>query len=165
MLVFACTFFLALLGIIPALTLMLFRGTRRTAGLVWIACVSTLLFSVPGIRMSHYVCRYGFERMAERTKPLIAAIRKFEREEGRPPAELGELVPTYIATIPATGIGAYPEYRYEKLENDSDPWELRVDCGRGPLNWDEFYYRPSEKYGERPSGWVEPMGTWAYFHE
>jgi len=115
--------------------------------------------------MSHYVRRYAFEKLAERTKPLIAAISTYEKDRGSAPAELGELVPTYIATIPATGISAYPEYRYEKLEKDTDPWELRVDCGQGFSNWDEFYYRPSEQYGQRYGGWVEPMGTWAYFHE
>lgn len=165
MLVFMFTFLVALVGLLPALTLMIFQRTRRTAGLIWVSCVSTLLFSFLGIGVSTFVYRYGFEQMAERTKPLIAAIRKFEKEEGRAPAELKELVPKYIAAVPSTGIGAYPEYRYEKLEKDSDPWELRVDCSRGPLNWDEFYYRPSEKYGKRYGGWVEPMGTWAYFHE
>lgn len=165
MLTFVCSFLFALLGLVPALTLMLFRGTRRTAGLVWIACVSTLLFSIPGVASSHHVRKYGFEQMAERTKPLIAAIKEFEQQEGRAPNELEELVPRYIAVVPSTGVGAYPDYRYEKLEKDSDPWELRVDCGQGLFNWDEFYYRPSEKYGKRYGGWVEPMGTWAYFHE
>lgn len=158
-------FLFALIGLIPALTLMFFRGARRTAGLVWIACICTFIFSVPGIFLSERIRSQEFRKMAIRTKPLIKAIRRFEEEHGCAPAELEDLVPAYIARIPSTGIAAYPEYRYEKLENDSDPWELRVDCGRNILSFDEFYYRPSEKYGKRYGGWVEPMGTWAYFHE
>jgi hypothetical protein len=165
MLIFFLTFCIAMVGFIPALTLMLFPRTRRIAGLVWIACVFTLLFSAPGVVSSYLVRKYGFEQMAERTKPLIAAIKKFEQQEGRAPNGLEELVPKYLFAVPWTGIGAYPKYQYEKLEKDTDPWELRVDCGQGLLNWDEFYYRPSEKYGKRYGGWVEPMGTWAYFHE
>lgn len=165
MILFVFSFLFALLGLVPALTLMLFRGTRRTVGLVWIACVISLLFSLPGISLSHFVRLNGFRQMAERTKPLIAAIKRFEAERKAPPAELEDLVPKYIPQIPSTGIGAYPEYRYERLMDEPDSWELRVDCGLGVLNWDEFFYRPSEKYGERPGGWVEPVGVWAYFHE
>ena len=163
--VFVLVLFLALVGLVPALTMMLFRGTRKAAGLVWIVCVSTLVFSFPGISLSHAIRMQSLSQMAERSKPLIAAIKRFEIEKGSAPQGLEELVPKYISAIPATGIGAYPEYRYQRLENDVDTWELRVDCGVGLLNWDEFFYRPSKKYGKRVGGWVEPCGDWAYFHE
>jgi hypothetical protein len=40
-------------------------------------------------------------------------------------------------------------------------WELSIPCPLGMLNWDEFFYRPSETYPEP----VERIGTWAYVHE
>ncbi len=107
----------------------------------------------------------GFKQMAERTRPLVAAIKKFEKQKGHAPEELEELVPEFVSTLPKTGIGAYPDYHYERLKGENDAWELSVSCGVVILNWDEFFYRPSEKYGERYGGWVEPVGDWAYFHE
>ena len=162
---YASAFLFAAVGLVPALTLMLFRGAHKTIGLIWIACVFTLLFAIVGTRLSNVIRMDEFKKLAIRTKPLISAIKEFEKEEGRAPKELEELVPNYIHEIPSTGITAYPQFRYEKFKNDSEPWRLWLDCGVGYSNWDEFYYNPSETYEARPSGWVEPVDTWAYFHE
>jgi hypothetical protein len=46
------------------------------------------------------------------------------------------------------------------------PWELRVPCSRGILNWDLFFYWPGQRY---PSvgygGSIERIADWAYVHE
>lgn len=158
-------FMVTLVGLVPALTLMLFRGARRTGGLIWIACVCALLSTVPAAIASWDIRMNGFKQMAERTKPLVAAIKKYENQKGHALEQLEDLVPEFLPEVPKTGIGAYPDYHYERLEGETDPWELSVWCGVGISNWDEFFYRPSEKYGERAGGWVEPVGDWAYFHE
>jgi hypothetical protein len=45
-------------------------------------------------------------------------------------------------------------------------WELRIPCSLGILNWDVFFYWPSERYPERIyGGSTERIGRWAYVHE
>jgi hypothetical protein len=46
------------------------------------------------------------------------------------------------------------------------PWELRIDCPRGMLNWDVFFYWPTQRYPNQIyGGSVERIGQWAYVHE
>lgn len=46
------------------------------------------------------------------------------------------------------------------------PWELSIACSTGFLNWDVFFYWPSQQYPEHIyGGSVERMGRWAYVHE
>lgn len=46
------------------------------------------------------------------------------------------------------------------------PWELRIDCSRGMLNWDVFFYWPTQRYPDNIyGGIVERIGDWAYVHE
>lgn len=46
------------------------------------------------------------------------------------------------------------------------PWELRIPCALGILNWDVFFYWPTERYPEQLyDGGIERIGHWAYVHE
>lgn len=46
------------------------------------------------------------------------------------------------------------------------PWELRIDCSRGMLNWDVFFYWPTQRYPNHIyGGVVEGIADWAYVHE
>jgi hypothetical protein len=48
----------------------------------------------------------------------------------------------------------------------SSPWELRVPCSHGLLNWDVFFYWPSRRYPQQAyGGSIERIGDWAYVHE
>lgn len=52
------------------------------------------------------------------------------------------------------------------IEVKQSPWELRVNCGLGFLNWDVFFYWPTEDYPNQIyGGGVEKMANWAYVHE
>ncbi|MCZ6598532.1 MAG: hypothetical protein O7B99_12895 [Planctomycetota bacterium] len=117
----------------------------------------------------HKVRARSFRALAERSQPLVDAIARYHRHQDFPPSSLAALVPEYLDEIPGTGIDPYPEYRYLVLEEGSrfeTPWELRVPCGRGLLNWDVFVYWPSEEYPSAMyGGTVERMGAWAYVHE
>ncbi|MBA3858292.1 MAG: hypothetical protein C0507_15415 [Cyanobacteria bacterium PR.3.49] len=130
-----------------------------------LACLAFLPATALSLFFTHPIRQDGFMQLASRTKPLIAAIEKYEKVNGHAPDKLQDLIPGFMPAIPKTGIGAYPKYRYELLKKEKDSWQLTVDCSRGWLNWDEFYYLPSKKYPERYGGWVELMGDWAYFHE
>lgn len=215
----------------------------------------------------------AFAWLAQRSEPLVAAIKQFESAHGRPPESLEALVPSHLATVPGTEMPAYPSYEYEvfppdgartlhwydlgsrdgqgfvglwkyvegeeshailvmmtsrdgtivEVDVDRMPaaleersfdlarwvdhtgrmamvrdlvatlrpvgrplpsvaetlgppsgslvlvnadWELRVQCPLGMLNWDVFFYWPSEDYPERAyGGSVERIGRWAYVHE
>jgi hypothetical protein len=71
---------------------------------------------------------FAFARLAERSKPLIGAIRAYEQKHGRPPESLAALVPDFLAHVPPTGMGAYPDYRYKVPTNnyEGNPWVLYV---------------------------------------
>ena len=46
------------------------------------------------------------------------------------------------------------------------PWELRIDCSRGMINWDVFFYWPTQRYPNHIyGGVVERIADWAYVHE
>ena len=48
----------------------------------------------------------------------------------------------------------------------SSPWELRVDCPIGFLNWDVFFYWPTQNYPDGIyGGAIERIADWAYVHE
>jgi len=46
------------------------------------------------------------------------------------------------------------------------PWELRVRCSWGLMNWDVFFYWPTTNYPKYIyGGETEIIGDWAYVHE
>ena len=155
----------ALIGLVLSVFFLLFSGTRGYAALAFAGCLSALCLFMPGFLLSREIRMTALRQMGVRTKPLIAAIEKYEKTKGHAPQELADLVPEFLSAVPKTGIGAYPNYDYTRLKDDSDAWELSVGCSVGLMNWDEFFYRPSKKYEKRYGGWIEPAGDWAYFHE
>jgi hypothetical protein len=115
--------------------------------------------------------RSAFAELAERSQPLVDAIKAYQVAHGGPPASLEKLVPEFLPSIPTTGMRAYPDYEYsvahEKREMDGNEWMLVVFTPSGGINFDQFFYYPSEKYPEYYWGGnrVEPIRNWAYVHE
>ncbi|MEK6643234.1 MAG: hypothetical protein AABZ08_04940 [Planctomycetota bacterium] len=120
-------------------------------------------------RIGSAVRRDAFAALAIRSKPLVAAIRAYERDHGSPPEILNNLVPDYLASIPSTGMGAYPTYRYgtdHVAKQWKNPWVLYVFTPSGGINFDEFAYLPNQNYpSEDSSGYWERIEDWAYLHE
>ena len=53
----------------------------------------------------------------------------------------------------------------KRMLRDS-PWELRIECSWGMLNWDVFFYWPTTNYPNYIYGGdTERIGDWAYVHE
>lgn len=128
-------------------------------------CVGILLFKVGG-----FVRMQAFNGLAVRSTVLVEAIHDYDKDNGQPPKSLVDLVPRYILEIPKTGIGAYPEYRYELVTDlkkwDENPWILYVDTPIGMLNWDMFLYFPKQNYPQHGyGGYLERIKDWAYVHE
>ncbi len=109
--------------------------------------------------------------------PLITAIEAYELDHaGEPPASLDDLVPKYIADVPHTGIGCYPNYIL--LLPDDIPswypksrWILEVQTSRGFIDGDSLYFLPDQNYDDTPmreSVTLMPLGDgrdWGFFNE
>jgi hypothetical protein len=88
-------------------------------------------------------------------KPISAAIRAYEADIGRPPRRLGALVPKYIAEIPRTGLGDFPQYDY-LLHDDARRWSPSVRMGHLGFKHMSFAPEPAYPIPVTPmrDGWV-----------
>jgi hypothetical protein len=106
--------------------------------------------------------------------PIIAAIRKHEKDHGKPPEKLQELVPRYLSAVPRPGeIARSINWDYES-ENPlhGERWQLGVPVRRdfcprcGYSFGDMFVYHPSGKYPRAAYGGIlEKVDDWGYYHE
>jgi len=167
-------FILPMFVVVPVLLLApilwLFRKTRRAALVALVFAVTYLLAMVVAVNSGHWIRMKGFSRLANRTKPLVAAIRGYEAKYGHPPEKLSILVPDFIRAIPTTQMRAYPRFEYivgEKAKDfDNNPWVLTVFTPSGGINFDQFIYLPRQNYPNRGyGGYIERLGDWAYVHE
>lgn len=161
-------FFLPLL-LLPAAVLVLVvamaRGLwsravpRRALGLAGVLAASALLLI--GLSwVGHAVRMSGFERAAVRMEPLVAAIGRFEREHGRPPATLGELPASYGIVARRFGVRGCRRAEYQAGSRPGE-WELDMECPNGWITLDRFFYRPGERYASHEHH--VRFGGWAYF--
>lgn len=154
------------LGAPPAALL---RVDRRGILRAWGQAVVFLAAFVGGLVLGRVVWRDQVERFAARSQPLVAAIDAFTADHRRPPETLDELQPQYLAAVPTTGIGAFPEYRYHVVRPAGDgdnPWELHAIPPSRPMGFDVLMYYPRQNYPARNStGSIERVGTWGYFHD
>ena len=167
---FTCVF--GVFTSIPVFLILLIRKQNRrlcatllTASLPLIVGVLSLAKKPADIRAKAFYC------LAQRTDPLIQAIKSYESANNKPPSNLSDLVPDYLPSIPTTQMRVYPEFKYESGPDvgarwHGNPWVLYVETSRGFCNWDLFLYFPKQNYPEYGyGGRIEKNGTWAYVHE
>lgn len=163
-------FLLSALVALPSSLIFLVIPRIRKIGLIILAASSTyLLIAFPAMRIGNAIRIEGFYRMSQRAAPLVNAIETCSAKYGRPPGNLGQLVPEFLPSIPPTGMAAYPDWNYvageEAQEWDGNPWVLYIDCSYG-LNFDRFMYFPKRNYPKHGyGGLIEQVGDWAYVHE
>lgn len=163
---------LLLLGAVAAVATGVAYLFQREPRVAVALCGSGLLFGVTFVssaRVASTIRCEAFAALAERSAPLVTAIKTFESAKGRPPTSLDELVPAFLPHVPTTGLGAYPEYQYivgEAERYDGNPWVLTVSTPSAVLDFDEYFYYPLQNYPARhPAGALERIGDWAYLHE
>ncbi|HEY9759038.1 MAG TPA: hypothetical protein V6C97_27980 [Oculatellaceae cyanobacterium] len=146
---------------------LLLPSARPVAMRLLFVSVFLLVSSLFGLFVAIKVRDDLIAQVPRRASALITAIQKYQLANGAPPERLDQLSPEFLTEIPKTGIGCYPEYEYEVRQNDNrNPWELKISCPLGLLNWDFMFFWPIRKYPEKIyGGWIEPIGDWAYFHE
>lgn len=132
---------------------------------------SSLIFLVVGfggLLLGRDIRQQGFVALAQRSRPLVSAIRDFENKFARPPDSLEQLVPEFLTSVPDTGIAAYPKYEYMTPDDDSyegNRWILMVNTLSGS-GWDVFLYFPKQNYPSAGyGGTIERIEDWAYVHE
>lgn len=149
----------------------LFRWQDRDKAMFgFLGSVLLIALSFGGARLGIRLRMNAFDRLAARSEPLVMAIQKFATDKGRPPNSLDELLPSYLAGIPTTGMGGYPEYEYltgsDAQEYGGNAWVLLVHAPGPGINFDMFMYFPKQNYPDRGyGGSLERIGTWAYVHE
>jgi hypothetical protein len=149
----------------------LFSSSRRRAALIgFLASLAFFASFILGAVVSRQIRHDAFVCLAERSVSLVAAIKSYEAKHGRPPESLTALTPEFLAEIPKTGMGAYPQYEYvvgEKAKRfDGNPWALYVFTPSGGINFDRFLYFPLQNYPKHGyGGSLQRIGDWAYVHE
>jgi hypothetical protein len=107
----------------------------------------------------------SFHGLAERSMPLVEAVRAYEKAEGYPPRVLDDLIPSYLDAVPSTRLAAYPTYEIHMGTGSSmwkgNSWVLCVPVGLGS---DLFVYFPNQNYPSEERDAFERFGDWAYFH-
>lgn len=97
--------------------------------------------------------------MAIRADPLVAAIRVYDRDHGRPPGTLQSLVPGYLRKVPTPGLRRCPEFEYIPAEFEMfgipHGWELLLRLGTDDSDCTCFAIAGARQgSGMRIHGWV-----------
>ncbi len=142
-------------------------GLRHLA----VGLASYVVVGIAMIRIGGALRLAAFDDLAERSRPLVDALRSYEMKYGRPAPTLESLVPEYLGEVPKTGMGAYPTYEYEpgaraRAQFGGNTWVVYVNTPSGGINFDIFVYYPNQRYPERGHGGrLRRIGDWAYVHE
>lgn len=139
------------------------RRHKVSRWLAWCLCLAVSMITIgvsEGIRRD-----IALNTIVNSAEPILGALAKYKEQNAIYPVSLTTLVPTYLKSIPATGLCAYPDFIYKMEFNPSD-YELAVNMSDGMPNWDRFVYWPSEKYpDDMQGGYVDRFRKWAYVNE
>ncbi len=126
-------------------------------------------------RLNIDVCERSWPRIAERARPVTAAILAYEKRNGHAPEKLEQLIPEFLQAIPDTGVGCHPRFQMDDYgRHPGGGWALTVWMGEDhpPMaHLPMLIYWPTEKYPDAwppgtsgSDGWFTPIGNgWAYF--
>lgn len=164
------TLLAAILALPLAPFLLLVPRLRSLGAHVLLACGLLLIAGFIGSFLGNRVRMAPFHRLAERSAPLVQAIRTYRSLHLRPPPDLAALVPDLLPSIPGTGMAQYPSYEYYVgagvAPYHDNPWALVVFTPSGLVNFDQFLYFPLQNYPKRGyGGHLERVADWAYVHE
>ena len=156
----------AVLVVLLKFALAVYRKRERTYWLnVLVASVAFVFLLAGGIKAGGAARELQFMALANRSEALISAIEAYTFEVGSPPPDLSALVPEYLAEVPTTGMGAYPEYAYHTPGAANNPWSIVVHTPYGIVYFDQFWYLPNGNYEDNDIGFPKRIGHWAYIYE
>ena len=105
----------------------------------------------------------AIELATHRAQPLVEAIERYERENGRPPPALNVLVPQYLDRIPRR----IPPFELAvTLDYPPNEWILKSNEVGLVQGLDELFYLPHGNYEDFAwSGSIQRLGAWAYLRD
>jgi hypothetical protein len=106
------------------------------------------------------------------TKPLIASLKSYTAEHGKPPPDLQTLRQSFYAPVPEPEAGLREDWRYE-VSNDpfTGGWTLsvRISLTGNRMLYNPSYllvYHPSERYREKDhGGTLRREGKWGWYYD
>jgi hypothetical protein len=100
----------------------------------------SLLAGTPGMIVGDYLQHFAFELLKNRSSVVVHAIANYVRVEGTPPATLSEIVPTYLPSIPLTGMALEPHYKYEARDGPCSFGYARITDWHLSVSVREFFF-------------------------
>jgi hypothetical protein len=93
-------------------------GAASVIAVVLCALLYLAVIRFPWLGLEPWSMRKArFAHAAERARPLVEAIRRYEQEHGQAPASLQALLPGYLPRVPRTGLLDYPDFIYNRFTN------------------------------------------------
>lgn len=86
--------------------------------------------------------------LVEHYDPLVKALHQYEKDKGWPPTHLDQLVPTYLAELPARTPGHVGQFSYDILFFESESME---GSSGGRIVW----YEMGPSAHAHPCGWPD----------
>ncbi len=148
---------IVLIGVVSGV---LFAGVINAISIRrWRPLILAVLFTL-GIGLGFMPSQYlgasirslGFEMFASRSQTIVDAIEQYVHAAGAPPASLADLLPTYLAAVPKTGMGVYPDYGYKATSGPcsvKSAWHLWVYV-REFIDQNQLLYCPGQDYEPAP---------------
>ncbi|MEK7309919.1 MAG: hypothetical protein AAB038_03795 [Planctomycetota bacterium] len=151
---------------------LIIRKFRKASLRFLIIGVIVITTGLPSICIGLSIRMNEFQKLAQRSTPLINAIKNYERKYGVPPQSIEVLIPEFLDKFPKTGMPTYPNYVYKILSSDEashyagNPWIISVATTLTMTDFDCFIYLPKQNYPrEGYGGSLEKISDWAYVHE
>jgi hypothetical protein len=143
----------------------------RVSGLAVIALIGAVIGLIAGVICASYLRWHAYETAAQQSAGLVAAIERYEETNGQPPKQLSDLVPSFIAAVPDTGIRAAAIYQYGPWSgpcSEQNGWHLSLQLSSDETYRRRMFYCPRRDYrlGPIEDGLnyttFEPVYAWVY---
>lgn len=130
-------------ALVVSIPLSLAKTTREGGKLMAVGAAVTLAIGVADLFAYRGIFDVGAKQVVARGDAVVSAIRQFERDHGRHPRDLNEIVPSHLASLPSTGAAFSPDFSYSAGDQD---WTLIVGLTQGPLDDTLLICRSDEEF-------------------
>jgi len=129
--------------------------------------VGLCLGFVPGLSVGASIRSWGLKDFVDRSTVVIDAIERYSHATGKPPGSLADLMPTYLAAFPKTGMALYPDYEYVVLSGPcsiNSKWHLSVDVNEF-IDMNRLLYCPAQDHDPTPKHVLSRTAIGAWVHD
>lgn len=149
---------------IIGLIALIYVRNKSVGALLLGACVTFTVAAFASTESREALRISAFEGFVLRSAPLVQAIHAYEQACGCAPLHLERLTPEYLARLPTTEMGAFPDILYhvevETLEQTT--WGLEVVVSHSPPS--RLLYRPHGNYSDLEGAQIL-VGDWIFEYQ